>query len=93
MDLSRLGRNLLFALVIFVIIGSIGHADLPATQRVEEYVAYVLTTDFDYERWLDAARASSWLPEGLDWGRWWPWRGGAEAPAGASPESSGPDLR
>lgn len=84
MDWSRFGKNALFAAVLFLIVSSIDRADLPLTNRMEEYIAFVLTTDFDYRRWLEEAKALDLLP----WELALPWsRGTAEGgsvPAGAA---------
>ena len=72
LDLTRFGRNVLFSVVILVVVYSISRADLPMTHRVEEYIAYVLSTEFDYSEWLGdgeregirgtLARLRSWAP-------------------------------
>lgn len=76
MSVVRIGKNILFALAILLIVGSIDEANLPYTQRIEEYIAFVLTTDFEYETY--AERLSQWDPWGdwdFEWRRWVPWRG------------------
>lgn len=61
-------RNGLFALILLLLAATIVEANLPFTQGVEEYLAFVLSTDFDYEPWLEHLRARlvgsdlSWLP-------------------------------
>lgn len=69
MDWSRFGKNLLFAAVLFLVVSSIDVADLPLTNRMEEYIAFVLTTDFDYRRWLEEAK----LLDLLSWDLEAPW--------------------
>ncbi len=49
MDLVRFGKNLLFALVLFLILASIHRVDWPVTQRFEEYITFVLTTEYVYD--------------------------------------------
>lgn len=44
----RFLRNLFFAVIILFIVGLITEINLPVTQPFEEYIAYVLTTNFDY---------------------------------------------
>ncbi|MGI6149188.1 MAG: hypothetical protein GX195_00220 [Firmicutes bacterium] len=45
----RFLRNALFALIIFLVIGLISRIDLPVTQPVEEYLAFVIITDLSLE--------------------------------------------
>jgi hypothetical protein len=42
----RFFRNILFALCIFLIIGLLCQLNLSVTQPIEEYLAFVVTTDF-----------------------------------------------
>lgn len=84
MDWPRFGKNLLFAAVLFLIVSSIDEADLPLANRMEEYIAFVLTTDFDYRRWFEEAKSLdllSWDLE-LPWSRR-PEGGGSAGLAGA----------
>lgn len=62
MDWARFGKNLLFAAVLFLIAASVDQADLPLANRLEEYIAFVLTTDFDHRRWIERARALDFFP-------------------------------
>jgi hypothetical protein len=48
-DLVRFGKNLLFAVVLFLILASIHRVDWPVTQRFEEYITFVLTTEYVYD--------------------------------------------
>lgn len=84
MNLVAFGRNLLFALVLLLIVGSISYADLPLTNRLEEYIAFVLTTDFDYEAWIANAGGRDFLDEIAQWRARIPWFGG-EGTADAIP--------
>ncbi|MGI6036192.1 MAG: hypothetical protein ACOYCE_10380 [Limnochordia bacterium] len=45
---SQFLRSLLFALILFVLVSALGSIKYPALQRLEEYIAFVLTTDFDF---------------------------------------------
>ncbi|HHT73480.1 MAG TPA: hypothetical protein GX008_07185 [Firmicutes bacterium] len=45
----RFIRNALFALIIFLVIGLISRIDLPVTQPVEEYLAFVISTDLSLD--------------------------------------------
>ncbi len=74
-NLPVFGRNLLFALILLMIVGSISYADLPLTQRVEEYIAFVLTTDFDYEAWIASAGGQDFLARMSAWRDRVPWLG------------------
>ncbi|NLM39084.1 MAG: hypothetical protein GX205_03425 [Firmicutes bacterium] len=42
-------RNMFFALIIFLVIGLISRIDLPVTQPVEEYIAFVISTDMSLD--------------------------------------------
>ncbi|MFS8665751.1 MAG: hypothetical protein LOD84_08780 [Limnochordales bacterium] len=61
-------RNVLMALILLLLVAAIEEANLPFTQGVQEYLAFVLTTDFDYEPWLEYVQAQlawpdlSWVP-------------------------------
>ncbi|OUN00534.1 MAG: hypothetical protein BAA04_04130 [Firmicutes bacterium ZCTH02-B6] len=61
-------RNGLFALILLLLAATIVEANLPFTRGVEEYLVFVLTTDFDYQPWIEQLRARlagadlSWLP-------------------------------
>ncbi|HEY8418261.1 MAG TPA: hypothetical protein VIK93_09540 [Limnochordales bacterium] len=59
-------RNVLFAVILLLLVATLQEAQLPFTQRVEEYLAFVLTTDFDYQPWLDYLQARLELPD-LSW--------------------------
>ena len=89
MDLLSLARNVAFALVLFLIAASVSYADLPLAGRLEEYIAFVLTTDFDYERWVEQASGTTLLAGLARWRSALPWLGGGEAeervPASAPP--------
>lgn len=61
MDLIRFGKNLLFALVLFLILASIHRVDWPVTQRFEEYVTFVLTTEFEYDPLVELTRNFTFL--------------------------------
>lgn len=41
----RFIRNAFFALIIFLVIGLITRINLPVTQPVEEYIAFVISTN------------------------------------------------
>lgn len=59
-------RNVLFAVILLLLVATLQEARLPFTQRVEEYLAFVLTTDFDYQPWLDYLQSQLALPD-LSW--------------------------
>jgi len=82
---ARFGKNLLFALVLFLIASSIDQADLPLANRLEEYVAFVLTTDFDYRRWIEEAKALDLIP----WEFEMPWARRAAGGAPFAPAAAG----
>lgn len=56
MQPARWIKNTLFAFILLLIIASVDRAGLPMTQRVEEYIAFVLTTDFTHEALSEQAR-------------------------------------
>lgn len=99
MTRTRFFRNLLFALILLLVMVTLDEANLPLTQRLEEYVAFVLTTDFDHGTLLARARSGWGWPAEWNWPRWREWFGerltrlygsaaqeGIEgAPAGSSP--------
>jgi len=84
-DLVRFGKNLLFAAVLFLILASIHQVDWPVTQRFEEYVAFVLTTEYAYDPLVQLTRRFA-VWEGSGGVRGWleRWRGLGETavPAG-----------
>lgn len=45
----RFIRNAFFALIIFLVIGLITRINLPVTQPVEEYIAFVISTNLSLE--------------------------------------------
>lgn len=57
MRLTTFVRNVLFALVLLLLVATIGEADFAFTRGIQEYIAFVLTTDYDYKPWLDTVRA------------------------------------
>lgn len=70
MDLARFAKNVLFALLLFLVSWSIAWADWPITQRLEEYIAFVLTTDVDIRPWFEASRAPGAAGDGWLAGSW-----------------------
>ncbi len=89
MDWARFGKNLLFALVLFLIASSIDQADLPLANRLEEYVAFVLTTDFDYRRWIEEAKALDLIPIPWEFEAPWTRRAAVEGPLAQGSSSGG----
>lgn len=73
MNLIGFVRNVVFALVFFVIAASISYVDLPLTNRMEEYIAFVLTTDFDVEAWIAKAEQTRVWSDLSQWWAWIPW--------------------
>lgn len=71
MDPVRFGKNLLMALVLLGVIAVLHQSDLPATQRLEEYIAFVVTTDWDYAPLVEVSQSlGAWMP-GDGWlSRW-----------------------
>ncbi|MBO8141856.1 MAG: hypothetical protein H0Z37_06745 [Firmicutes bacterium] len=69
MSRSALFRNGLFAIILLLLVVTLEAADLPFTEGVEEYVTFVLTTDFDYRPWLAELRSRIPLPDvaGFGW--------------------------
>lgn len=88
MDLVRFGKNVLFALALLAIIAAINEADLPATQRLEEYIAFVLTTELEYGPLVELGQNFTLFGEGAGFRNWWGrWRDDVPAvPAGAPAE-------
>jgi len=64
--LNNLARNATFALVLLLLAATVAEADLSTAREVREYIVFVLTTDYDYRRWLDTVRTRVGWPE--------PWR-------------------
>jgi len=60
---SALVRNGLFSLILLLLVATVHEANLPVTQALEEYLAFVLTTDFDYRPWLAGIAARLELPD------------------------------
>lgn len=60
-------RNSMIAVALLVVVTSMSKAGLPVTHRMEEYIAFVLTTDFEHELLTDQAnQVASWA-EGFGW--------------------------
>lgn len=66
-------RNVIFSVVLLLIIGSVSYVNLPLTDRFEEYVAFVLTTDFDYEVWVEKAAGPDLFQRFSQMWTWIPW--------------------
>lgn len=96
MDPVRFGKNLLMALVLLGVIAVLHAGDLPATRRLEEYIAYVLTTDLEYRPLVELSRSLGlWGEEGGLFGWWGRWREeppAAPATAGSTASGAGTDL-
>lgn len=93
MDLWQFLRNLALAVVLFLIAASVGYADLPLADRLEEYIAFVLTTDFEYQVWLERAEGTPLLAGLARWVSALSWlgenRAEEAAPAGAGAGDGG----
>lgn len=63
MNLLRFARNVLFALILFLVAALAAWAELPAAERLEEYIAFVLTTDLDVQPLIDMGHRL-WLSAG-----------------------------
>jgi hypothetical protein len=50
MQPTRWVKNTLLGLIVLLIVVSFNRADLPASERVEEYIVFVLSTDFTFTR-------------------------------------------
>lgn len=89
MDLIRFGKNLLMAMVLLAVVVVLHESKLPATRRLEEYIAFVVTTDLEYRPLVEMSRSFNPLGEGVDVGGWWQrWRESfPAAPASTSPGS------
>lgn len=74
-ELMGFVRNIVFSLIILLIAGSISYVNLPLTDRFEEYVAFVLTTDFDYEAWGEKVGGSDLFTRIAQWRTSLPWFG------------------
>lgn len=57
MRLTTFVRNLMFSLILLLLVATINEADVSFTRDIREYIAFVLTTDYDYKPWLDIVRA------------------------------------
>jgi len=69
-DLVRFGKNVLFALILFIVVAAASRANFPLAQRFEEYVAFVLTTDLDYEPLLEIGSRLRSSGDGWSIGAW-----------------------
>jgi len=88
-DATRLGRNLLFSIVILAAVVAMSKAELPTTQRAEEYIAFVLSTEFDFAGWLAENGGDGLLARLAGWtDRFARLEGGGREPA-ASPAAAG----
>ena len=45
---SQFLRSLFFALILFILVSALGSIKYPALQRLEEYIAFVLTKELDF---------------------------------------------
>jgi len=63
---AAFARNGLVAVILLLLVATVEEADLPFTHGVEEYLVFVLTTEFDYGPWLayleERLPDLSWLP-------------------------------
>lgn len=64
---ERRMRNSIIAIALLVIVSSVSYAGLPVTQRMEEYIAFVLTTDFEPDILADQAQQVATWAEGFSW--------------------------
>lgn len=64
---ERRGRNVIAAIVLLIVVSSVSYAGLPVTQRIEEYIAFVLTTDFETDMFADQAQQVAAWAEGISW--------------------------
>lgn len=68
MQLPPWAKNIVFSLVVFVLVAVMHHAGLPMTQRIEEYIGFVVSTDYTHEELAEQAAVYSRWREGLTWG-------------------------
>lgn len=66
MRLSTFVRNMTFALVLLLLVATVVEADFSITHGVRDYIAFVLTTDYDYRSWLETVRDRV-FPSELTW--------------------------
>lgn len=53
---STLVRNVTVAVVLLLLVATVVEADFSITHGVRDYIAFVLTTDYDYRPWLETVR-------------------------------------
>lgn len=57
-------KNAIIAVALLIVVVAVSKAGLPVTHRMEEYIAFVLTTDFEHEMLEDQAnQVSNWAGE------------------------------
>lgn len=65
---ERWWKNSLVALLVFVVVFALFRTGLPVSERVEEYIAFVLVTDFPHEA---LARQTEVFGEWSSAFEWW----------------------
>ena len=66
---DRRWRNTVIAVVLLVVVSAVSYTGLPVTQRLEEYIVFVLTTDFETDMFAAQAEQVAAWAEDFSWAR------------------------
>lgn len=62
-------KNSVIAVVLLIVVSALSYAGLPVTQRMEEYIAFVLTTDFETDILAEQAQQVAAWADDFSWAR------------------------